>query len=214
MFGPKLRIVYDGLGVSLVPGKLEWAAYYAEMMSSLKVNMWTNGMYGLTEVNEREWLERQSADKFGVSWAIMPDGCELPVGNTGLHGVDAITRTCSSGIIIFDPAWWGKGVASRAHLIRTWFAADMLNRLTIQSTVRCENDASRKALERVGYTATGTIPRNCYRNGVYVDTYTLAWINPSGVTILYPDGLPEMYREGVGKAEIALNKAHQFIQVL
>ena len=33
MFGMPLRLELDGFGVSLVPPKLEWAGYYAEMMS-------------------------------------------------------------------------------------------------------------------------------------------------------------------------------------
>lgn len=214
MYGPKIRIEYDGLGITLVPAKLEWAAHYAEMMSSLKVNMWTNGLYGFTEADEREWLEKTAKDSKGVSWAILPDGCDLPVGNTGLHGIESITGSCSSGIIIFDTTWWGKGVASRAHLARTWFSAEMLNRLTIHSTVRDQNEASRKALERVGYMVTGRIPRSAYRNGVFLDTLNLTWLNPRKIQELYPSGLPDEYRVGVERAAIALEKAQNYVKLL
>ena len=214
MYGPSLRIEYDGLGVTLVPAKLEWASHYAKMMSSLKVNMWTTMLYGCTESGELEWLEKQAKDPKGVAWAIVPDGCELPVGNTGLHNIDAVTGSCTSGIIIFDTVWWGRGIASRAHLIRTWFAAEMLNRLTIHSHVRDQNEASRKALERVGYTVTGVIPRDAYRNGVYLDTLNLTWMHPRRVHELYPNGLPVEYRAGVARAEIALEKAHNHIELL
>lgn len=214
MYGPKIRVEYDGLGITLVPARLEWAKHYAEMMSSLRVNMWTNGLYGFTEADEREWLEKTAKDPKGVSWAILPDGCDLPVGNTGLHGIDPITGPCTSGIIIFDPTWWGKGVASRAHLARTWFATGMLNRWMIHSTVRDQNEASRKALERIGYTVTGRIPRSAYRSGVYVDTLNLTWLNPSRVGLLYPTGLPEEYVAGVERAKVALEKAGRVVTVL
>ena len=214
MYGPKIRVECDGLGITLVPAKLEWAGHYAEMMSSLKVNMWTMGLYGFTEADEREWLEKTAKYPKGVSWAILPDGCDLPVGNTGLHGIDFVTGSCSSGIIIFDPTWWGKGVASRAHLARTWFASDMLHRLTIHSTVRDQNEASRRALERVGYTVTGRIPRSAYRNGVYVDTLNLSWLNPARTSVLYPDGLPVEFEAGVERAKLALEKARKVVAML
>jgi len=214
MYGPKLRIEYDEFGITLVPPKVEWAGYYAEMMSSLKVNMWTNGLYGLTEADEREWLEKSAKDPKGVSWAIMPDGCKLPVGNTGLHDISLVNGSCTSGIVIFDPEWWGKGVASGAHIIRTGFGADNLGRSTINSTVREVNEASRKALERVGYAVTGKVLRNCFRDGEYYDTLTLTWLHPERINLLYPQGLPPEYTGAVERASQVLKKARDLVKKL
>lgn len=214
MFGPKLRIEFDGFGVSLVPPKLEWAGYYAEMMSSAKVNQYTHALYGFTEADEVTWMESTSKDPGKVVWAIVPDGSDIPVGSTGLHDIDSIGQSCVSGIIIFDSAWWYKGVASRAHLVRTRYAADTLARLTIRSEVRAPNEWSRKALERVGYSVTGITPRSTYRSGQYLDTLLLTWLHPEKVDLLYPEGVPEEYLPALERAKIALEKARNTVQIL
>lgn len=213
MFGPKLRIEYDGFGVSLVPIKKEWLDLYAEKMSSLDINMYTNGLFGYVREDEEEWYNRNREDKDCATWAIVPDGCELPVGTTSIHGINKIGG-CHTGIIIFEKSWWGRGVASRAHLIRTWYASDMLARMMIESSVRVDNHASRKALERVGYVVVSDPVRNGYRNGKYIDTYSLLWINPERVSILYPEGLPAKYIESVERARVALVRARQLVQLI
>lgn len=137
---------------------------------------------------------------------IVPEGSPVPVGVTSLHKID-VFGSCSSGIVIWDQNWWGKGVASLAHLGRTLFAADYLNRLTITSSIRTVNTASFKAAVKNGYIITGVQPRSAFRQGRYLDTYNLTWLNPERIDILYPEGLPAEYREGVERARAALNKA-------
>jgi RimJ/RimL family protein N-acetyltransferase len=214
MFGPKLRLEENNFGVTLTPLKKEWLKYYAEGMSSLSINMFTNGTYGYTIEDEEDWYQKIRTDKQSVLWAIIPDGSDLPVGSTSLHGIDSVSGSSSTGIIIFDQNWWGKGVASRAHLLRTWFAADILCRLTIQSTVREPNTASRKALERVGYIVTGRTLRNAYRQGEYIDTLHLTWLHPEKHVVLYPDGFPTEYQNGINHAMEALKKARNLKQIL
>ncbi len=217
MFGPVLRIKYDGLGISLVPLKREWMPEIAERMT-LSIRMYTHGVFALTPEDEFEWYEKARQKEDSVHWAILPDGCDFPVGTTGLGQIDPISGSCGSGIIIWDKDWWGRGVASRAHLIRTWYAADWLNRLTIYSSVRVPNPASRKALERVGYTQYAITPRDDYRNGNFLDTWNLVWMHPEKINVLYPDPdndpVPEMYLPGIERAAIALNKARDLVQIL
>lgn len=211
MFGPKLRIEYDGLGVNLCPLKKEWMALFAEEMSSINTNANTMSISGYCLESEIEWYETNRVSKNSINWAILPDGCDCPIGTTAITNIDYFGG-CKTGIVILDRKWWGKGVASRAHLMRTWYASEILNRITIHSEVLEGNIASSKALEKVGYVNTGRYLRN-YRKGGYSDVLTYSWLHPEKISLLYPEGLPIEYEVGVKKAQEALNKAREKIEL-
>lgn len=212
MYGMRMAVRKDGFTVYLVPVKETQLSVIAENFSNMKVHMYTQQLFAQTLENEREWYNRMRTDTDHIVWGILPEGEEEIVGVTGLHKINNVAGTCTSGIVIFKTDWWGKGVASRTHLARTFFAAKYLSRNTIKSGVRTPNEASKKALERVGYTVTGIEPRTEFRNGIYIDSYTLIWINPERVDLLYPEGLPVQYKDGVERARSALVLASSCVQ--
>lgn len=207
MFGINMMVRTEKAAVNLRPAQKDDMKELVKHFSSMRVHLYTNGMFAQTLENEEEWYDKVRQDKDGCSWLIQPAGHDHPVGITGLHEINTRENSCSSGIIIWDTDWWGKGVASAAHLGRTLFAADYLNRVKINSCVRVENNPSRKALERVGYTVWGTEPVDDYRAGRWLDTYHLTWFHPEKYNFFYPDGAPEMYKEGIERAKVALEKA-------
>lgn len=210
MYGVNMYVAFDGLGVKLRPFSKGDLPVLVRYFSSMKVHMYTQGLFAQTEESEEEWYERTRKDERSCTWAIQPDGSEEPIGITSLHGID-LFGSASSGIIIWNVDWWGKGIATRAHLGRTLFAADYLNRLTIKSSVRADNAASFRALTRVGYNLTGLEPRTSYRAGRYIDTKLLCWIHPEKINLLFPEGGAEAYKEGIENASIALLRARQFV---
>lgn len=209
MYGIRMIVSHNGLTVSLRPFSREDVPVLVEHFSSMKTHMYTMGLFGQTLENELEWYEKNRSDLDGCVWAIQPDGVDQAIGVTSLHHINDRGNSCSSGVIIWRQDWWGKGVASAVHLGRTLFAADYLNRYIIRSSVRSENLASSRALVRVGYTVWGTEPRSIFRAGRWLDTYNLAWLHPDRIGVLYPEGLPEMYKDGVTKAAIALETARR-----
>lgn len=210
MFGMTMRIEKDGSGIELRPFKKENLPIVAAGFSSMKVHKWTTQTFSQPLQNEEEWFDKMRKSENDCVWAIVPDGSETPVGITGIHRMD-LNGACGTGIVIWDPDWWGKGVATRAHLGRTLYAANYLNRILIYSSVREPNKASLKALLRAGYTVWGIEPRSVYRNGAWGDTYRLVWINPERVSLIYPRGLPGMFAEGVKRAGEALETARKVV---
>ena len=204
MFGPFLRVSHEGITVVLSPFSRDDMPVAAKGLSSLEVTMYTNQLFGQTLESEQQWYDKQNSSSDSVIWRISLEGEDTPIGTTGLHGITHPAHTCTSGIIIWDRSKWGKGVASRAHLARTLFAADFLDRYTIRSSVRTDNLASLRALEKVGYTRTGMDPKSGFRAGKFLDTHILSWFNPARVHLLYPEGVPEEYQVGLRRAEAAL----------
>lgn len=211
MYGITMRVEKDGIGLTLRAFSKEDLPELVRHFNSMRVHMYTGGLFGQTLENEEEWYEKKRKDTSECVWAIQPDGSEVAVGVTGLHEVDNRYGSSSSGIIIWDLKWWRKGIASRAHLARTLFAADYLNRLTIKSSVRVENPASLKALLRVGYHITGIEPRTALRAGKFLDTHLLCWIHPEKTALLFPEGVPEIYNEALNRARNALALAREVV---
>jgi RimJ/RimL family protein N-acetyltransferase len=212
MFGVNMVIEHKSLVVKLRPFAKADMPILTEHFSSMTVHMFTNGLFAQTLENEEEWYEKNRKANDTCIWAIQPEGHEYPIGTTGLHGIDSLENTCTSGIIIWDQSLWGKGIASAAHLGRTLFAADYLNRFTIKSSVRTANVASKKALERVGYSVCGTEPAANKRAGVWLHNYNLKWVHPDMTSIFYPEGLPDFLIEGSEKAKVALELARKEVK--
>ncbi len=205
-----MQVKHQNVGVTLRAFSKEDLPELLKYWNSMRVHMYTMGLFAQTMENEIEWYESTRKDKESCSWAIVPDGSESPVGVTALHHLDMFGSS-SSGIIIWDTKWWNKGIASRTHLARTLFAADYLNRLTIKSSVRTENPASLKALLSVGYHQTGTEPRTAMRAGKFLDTHLLCWIHPEKTGLLFPEGIPEIYKEALKRGAEALALARQVV---
>jgi RimJ/RimL family protein N-acetyltransferase len=214
MFGINLRVKTERIAVDLRPACREDMRELVKHFSSMRVHLYTNGLFAQTLENEEEWYEKVRKSEDHCTWLIQPEGYDKPIGTTGFHNINTRENSCTSGIIIWDADWWGKGVASAAHLGRTLFAADYLNRLVIRSCVRTENEASRRALQRVGYTVWGSEPVDDLRAGKWLDTDHLIWFHPEKYQFFYPNGLPEKYTEGVKKAKIALDKARRCVELV
>lgn len=214
MFGVTMAVSHKGQEVVMRAFTKEDLPTLVKHFSSMKVHMHTKGMFAQTLENETEWYENRRKDPTCCLWAIQPKGSEVPIGVSGLHDLDNRENSCSSGIILWEPEWWGKGVASAAHLGRILFAANFLNRFTIRSSVRVVNEASRKALERVGYTVWGEEPVDDYRDGVWLDTYHLIWFRPSSVDFMFPKGVPQKYVQGVERARITMEIARKEVAFL
>lgn len=213
MFGPKYRVGWDDKYIVLRPFRKSEMADFAEMFSSPRIHRFTLSARGYTQQMEEEWFDKTQNSDSDVVWAIQPEGVEHVVGVTGIHKIDRF-HSCSTGIIICDPQFWGEGVASRAHLARTLYAATTRDRATIQSEVMSGNSASLKALKRVGYMVTGTSFSCRMVAGDFVNSHLLTWYNPKWLPRLFPDGVPSKFARAIQLAQETLDKAKEVVEEL
>jgi RimJ/RimL family protein N-acetyltransferase len=210
MFGPKVKISNNNISMTLggSPTK-EDIPEITNGMSDWQVLKYLGRSFGTTKKEEREWMEKTSKSD-SVIWLIRKGG--KLIGSTGLHHLDSWDGSCTSGCVIWDKSQWGNGIASLAHVVRTWFAAKQYNRHTIGSSVYVPNVASYKALEKVGYIRVGKELRVRFIDGAYVDKYIYTWLNPIYINTLYPNGVPTEYEDAVAKAKETLDKGDKLIQ--
>ncbi len=215
MYGNPMRIMLDRVPILLRPFEEKDIPGALLGMSKLSVRKWTAGIDAPSVATEREWFDDLGKRKGTYGWAIVPEGVEVAVGSTSLNGIDPRSNTAKSGIIVWEPSFWGKGIATRAHLARTLFASDWLNLRTIISEVRVPNEASLKALLRVGYAVTGKHFRDYFVEGRYWDTYVLTWTNPKFVQELWEkDPIPTDIQDAITRAEEALERARRCVEYL
>jgi RimJ/RimL family protein N-acetyltransferase len=212
MFGNTVKISNGNLSLILRPPKDEDIPRLVKGMSDWEVKKYLGAKGAIIESTEREWVEKAAKDMDKMVWFIEPEGEEFAIGNTALTHITNLSGSCISGCMIWDKNWWGKGVASLAHIARTWFAGRQLGRSTITSEVYSPNHGSYKAIEKVGYIQTGVQLRVRFVDGKYIDKKIFTWLNPTFVPIMYPEGLPEEYKSAVQKAEEALQKGDEWIE--
>lgn len=83
-----------------------------------------------------------------------------------------------SEVMIFNRAYWNKGIASFIHKARTWFAFKELGLMRIKSAVIQANPASRRALAKVGYLYVYTERNTSFTSGSLHHQDNLECLNP------------------------------------
>ena len=170
-----------------------------------------------TEQEELTHFEEVGQDPKVIGWmvAVRRDGVEELVGVTSLHMARAwdYNRRLSSGILLANRGWWGKGIASTTHRLRTWYAFNTLGAYGINSGVLGGNDASARALMSVGYVEIGQEQRSWLKNGRWLDTTLFNCLNPVAAGILWPNGdVPEHVQAGLAKTQTALDWARETLK--
>jgi ribosomal-protein-alanine N-acetyltransferase len=170
-----------------------------------------------TEQEELEHFEKIGQDSSAIDWmiAVRVDGHEELVGVTSLrmHGAWNYTRRLESGILLANRRWWGQGIASATHCLRTWYAFNTLGANVIGSGFFKDNAASGKALAGVGYIEIGRELRVWLKNGIWRDSVLLNCFNPAAIPVLWPHGdVPANITAALPKTLAALDWAREVLQ--
>jgi [ribosomal protein S5]-alanine N-acetyltransferase len=112
-----------------------------------------------------------AASEHDVVWAITLRDTGALIGTTGLHNIAWRHRHAWSGIMLGERAAWGHGYATEAIRLRTRDAFLDLGLEKVLTSVYSGNDASRRALEKVGYRECGRLRRNRFIGGEWHDEW-------------------------------------------
>ncbi len=151
-------------------------------MHSLQASRYLGRIAAPSIEDEEEWYEKMRTDGSSMSWGLFAgesDGHKL-IGGTSLNRIqnNQMFRRATSGILIFDQDYWGKGIATATHAARTYFAFRELGLGVIYSKVFHTNEPSRKAIESVGYVLTGTNRCQGMHRGEWLHANDFELINP------------------------------------
>jgi RimJ/RimL family protein N-acetyltransferase len=165
MLGPTLV----GARVRLGPIEPEHLPNYCRWFADPEVTRYLARDTPPTLQEEQAWLERVAASQSELIWAVFAE--DQHIGSVGLHEIDWRHRHAATGTMIGEKRWWGRGIGTEAMGLRTRFAFEELGLQKLVTRVVVGNQASRRALERVGYRTVGVHRRHEYRHGEWVDVW-------------------------------------------
>lgn len=96
------------------------------------------------------------------------------IGNMGLHSINWRSRTATTGAMIGEKEFWGKGYGTEAKMLLLHYAFDTLNLRRITSQAYAFNGRSIAYSKKCGYKEEGVFRGHVFRDGQYHDIVCLA----------------------------------------
>ena len=165
MFGPVLR----GERVTLRPGREDDAEHFVRWFADMEVTRFLARRMAITLEDEKEFLKKVGESKDDVWWVIEAEN--KPIGAVGIHGISWLDANGSTGIVIGEKDCWNKGYATDAMRLRTRYAFRELNLHKLKTQAYMENEGSRRALQKTGYTQAGIQRQEFYKDGRWHDVW-------------------------------------------
>jgi len=123
----------------------------------------------LTRIAEKEWFDQASSSSpQNIVFAIETLGGKH-LGSSGIHNVDHLHGTATTGSFIGDTHEWGKGYGLDAAKVRSRFCFERLNLRLLRSSYFEGNERSERMQIAAGFVEIGRWPKAIYRAGRYRD---------------------------------------------
>ena len=124
--------------------------------------------------DEKEWLEKIRKEKDHSVVLVIETKEGIPIGTIGLHQINWIDRTATTGAVIGNKKYWSRGYGSEAKLLLLEYAFNTLNLRKICSSVFGFNKRSQAYNLKCGYHVEGRKKAQRFRNGKYHDEILMA----------------------------------------
>lgn len=143
-------------------------------MNDPEVTQYLMRVFPLTELEEREWVEKQKTNPKNVVLGIVDAKRHTLIGVIGLHKIDYIHGYAETGTSIGEKEYWSKGYGTEAKMLLLEYAFNTLGLRNVLSRVIAFNGRSLRYAEKCGYKQVGILPGWIYRHGTYYDEILLA----------------------------------------
>lgn len=163
-------ICYQGLKTVLRPINVEHdLPYCLRWINDSSINRYLKALGPISEGREREYLEGIGKDPNNIVYAIETLEDAKFIGMMGLHHINWIDRIATTGSIIGDKNYWGKGYGTDAKILLLNHAFNRLDLRRINSSTIAFNKRSARCLEKCGYKHEGVRKGYYYRDGKHWD---------------------------------------------
>jgi RimJ/RimL family protein N-acetyltransferase len=159
--------------IRLRPFELADAPAVVEWFSRHEVRRTTRQYLPLSLQKEEALLKQPDTDR-DMRLAIIAREDERLVGACGLHRIDIRARHSEIGLVIGDPADWGRGFGSEAMRLVIGYGFRELNLNRIWLEVHEDNPAAIHLYEKLGFRREGTLRQHAFREGRYLDCHVMS----------------------------------------
>ena len=171
----------NAAGISVRRAVVADAEGFAAMLGHPEVFPWLLQMpYANPELWRARLAENSVAGKGDVLLVAVTDDGEL-AGGAGLHPVGASPRkrhVMTLGMQV-QPAWQGRGVGTRLLQALCDYADNWLGLLRLELEVYADNHKAQALYRRLGFVEEGRHRCDALRDGAYVDSLSMARLNPA-----------------------------------
>ncbi len=184
MLGPPI----PGERCALATPTIDTVLLFPKWIQDERVRRYMNIVHPPSDQDEQDFFARNAADPASVIWAITvtTDAGPRAIGTTGLHGIDWPNRHATSGVIIGDPDYWGRGIGGEVMRLRTRYAFEELGLEKVMTEIMMENEASRRAALAAGYREVGVRRRHKWRAGRWHDMWLAEVLRDDWLTTQSP----------------------------
>lgn len=131
--------------------------------------------YPVDMAGQRGWHERRDRGRprTDMIFAIVLIDGDRHIGNIGLHNIDWINRSATTGALIGEKECWSQGYGGEAKELVLEYAFMRLGLHRIGSGVFATNPRSFAYLKKSGYVEEGRERERIFRDGRWVDLINL-----------------------------------------
>jgi len=124
-----------------------------------------------TEKQEEDWFNKLGSDEKNIVLGIETKEGIL-IGSMGIHRIEWRDRVCTTGALIGEKEYWGKGYGTDAKMILLDYIFNTLNLRRVCSAVIAYNKRSLHYSLHCGYKIEGRKREHIFKRGKY---WTLIW---------------------------------------
>ncbi len=156
--------------VYLRPPEKRDVPFYRQSMNKEGIARFLRYHNPVLEYDEEQWLEGLSKknETNKLCAIVLKEGHET-IGSIGLHEIDWISRTATTGTFIGREDLLGKGLGTEAKMLWLKYAFLGLNLRQIYSRVHAFNGRSAAYAKKCGYREIAQYPDHVFRDGEYHD---------------------------------------------
>lgn len=138
-----------------------------------EVRLYLNNIYPVMIMQEEKWFDNLGKNK-DIVLAVVATVGDRFIGVMGLHNIDWVSQTATTGAFIGEKEFQNKGYGTEAKMLLLDYAFNTLNLRKVCSEVISFNKRSLAYSKKCGYKVECIRPRQYFREGKYWDQIFLA----------------------------------------
>lgn len=158
---------------------LEYAPYVYQMRSNPQVMKYMDTHWHASVEDSQRFIQ-ENLDSYqrkqGLYWVFTHKDSGQPIGDFAFWKIDKRHHRADIGYIL-HPNYWGKGYMKEAMQAIVGFAFQKLGIHSLEANVNTENEASKRALLKMGFRKEAHFHENYFYNGQYLDSEIYCLVN-------------------------------------
>jgi [ribosomal protein S5]-alanine N-acetyltransferase len=151
---------------------------YCNWMNDPEVNQYLETRHSVQTLDSiMEYVKRLEGNKDEIFFAICLKEDGKHIGNIKIGPINHIHKYADVSLVIGDKNQWGKGFATEAIKLITNYAFQVLNLNKLRAGCYEQNEGSKKAFEKAGYTVEAIFKNQYLYKGKYINSFSLVRFN-------------------------------------